>query len=224
MFEFDNDIAKGVGDTSGSEAIQPPNSYPQPAMQLVDANPTPVPTINRHVRGFLYCSHSKRAALQVNNRVGFGTLVIMTPGGQVNPSRGDLVTLATSLRDEIGVSMDLAPSNTRFILSRTYVDNDQPVENVINFYAVQADGCVPRNMCPDSVLSVSWLSLEDIRRNLKLDNTNWRIQAGLMDALESVLDPKKNRVDDDGMREVARQDGGVARDQATSGSPAPLAY
>ena len=184
--------------------------------------------MNRFVRGLVIDPTSKRILCMVNNRVSIGALTIMFPGGGVERNCSELSTLATQLNNDVGITAELSQTNTRFILSRTYEFKNDSGQNElarVNYYAITIDGVVPRNMLPESVISLSWLSLADIRRNLELDEPSWKIQLGGLDAIEAVLNPERNKIVGD-MREVSRQDGGQSDELKTDviGRPKPLSY
>ena len=180
------------------------------------------------VRGIILDSVSKRFIAIVNNRISFGSMTVMFPGGDVVPGTGELSSLAGAIRDELGISMELSPTNSRFVLSRTYEttdDNGNATRTRVNYYVITSDGAVPRNMMPESVISVSWLSLLDIRQNLKLENANWKIQMGGLAAIEAALDPSKAKITELMYREVSRQDGGKSPDETDKYSrPIALPY
>ena len=173
----------------------------------------------RYVRAIITCKSGQFLA-QVNNRVVLGSLTIMVPGCQVAPGESELTALARALRDEVGITLQLDACNCRFLANRTYEfgEGHQKEAASINFYEIEADGSVPRNMS-DSVLSVSWLSLGDVRRYLDLDGGNWKIALGVLDAVEAALDPAKSKRVESG-RELSRRDGGAA-DGPLNGSSLP---
>ena len=173
-----------------------------------------VTPVARRVRAVITNGAGQFLAL-VNNRVTFGSMTIMLPGGEVQQGESELTAMARYIRDEVGMTVELSASNCRFLNSRTYEfkGNEGSKDAVrINFFAVDADCGVPRNMQPDSVISVSWMSLADVRRYLELDGGNWKIQLGALDAIEAALDPAKAKVVQDEARELSRQDGGKSPD------------
>lgn len=178
-----------------------------------------------YVRGVLYNSTNKKFLAQVNNRLSLGSLTIMLPGGLVN-GKSSVEALRVFLQNQIGITMPLDQTNCRFIQSRTYEmtgDNGKYIARV-DYFAIDAAGAVPYNMMPDNVLSLSWLSVTDVERYLNLDSTNWKIQVGIMDAIQATLDPDKSRIVDS-TREITRQDGGNAPDKDQNfNKPSALAY
>ena len=161
---------------------------------------------------------------QANNRAAPGSIVLMLPGGQSNDGEGELTALARYLAEDVGISVELCPENTRFIMSRTYQSPDDGVPTRVNFYCIEVANAVPRNMRADTVLSVSWLSLDDVHRYLELDGAGWKIQLGALDAVETILDPERSKTLKDGSRELARQDGGTQEDGEKLSRPTRLPY
>jgi len=136
-------------------------------------------------------------------------MVIMLPGGEPAEGEAPVVALQRFLHEQVGITADLSPTNTRFLLSRTfsYGTPQSQFDDVVEvlFFRIVLDGPpVPMNMQPDSVVSLSWMSLSDVRRYVGDGNNGWGIQAGAMDALEAALDPDHARVGPDGGQEVAR--------------------
>jgi hypothetical protein len=169
--------------------------------------------VQRRVRAVITNNAGQFLAV-VNNRVTLGCLTIMLPGGEIGPGESELTALARYVRDEVGMTVELSAANCRFLNSRTYEfgasDSKECVR--INSFSVDSDCGVPRNMQPESVLSVSWMTLADVKRYLELDGSNWRIQLGALDAIETALDPAKAKVIQGEAREIARQDGGKSPD------------
>ncbi len=163
---------------------------------------------------------------QVNNRVSLGNMTVMLPGGDIRQGEGELTALARHVRDEVGITMQLDPSNCRFLASRTYeFDGDGCGKQVarVNFYAIDSDGAVPRNMDPESVVSLSWMSLADLKRYVDLGSGNWKVMLGAMEAIEMALDPSKAKAVEGG-REIAHQDGGKAPSDEGASRPSRLPY
>lgn len=206
---------------AGAVGAVPPENRP-----AIQGDPRPT---NRRVRAVIADAVRKRVLVQVNNRAEFGCLTIMLPGGG-NDGEGDLTALAREIYTELGVTVQLTPANCKFIQSRAYefpAAPDGSIDKaVLNFYGVDIGGAVPRNMEPDSVLSLDWMTLTEIHRVLDLDSSNWRIQLGALDAIEAVLDPAKAKTvhghGGDDAREVSRQDGGVPPDEEKYSKPSRL--
>lgn len=189
---------------------------------------TPLRTASVHVRGIIVNPVSNQFLALVNNRVAAGSMTVMLPGGVVSPGDDELTVLTKALRDELGLTVQLQPSNCRFVLSRTYSFEPHPdgSENTarLDFFTIDDGALVPRNMQPDSVLSVTWMSLLDLHRYIELDHDGWKIQLGALDAIESALEPAKAKVVEGRTREIARQDGGKSPDGDGYSKPAPLPY
>ena len=178
------------------------------------------------VRAVIHTPCNRAFLCQVNNRVNFGSMTAVLPGGIVE-GKSVINALREYMRDQVGISKELNPSNCRFIQSRVFEttnDSGHKSKARIDFYAINSEGSVPYNLCPDSVVSLSWLSLEDIERYVATDSASWKVQAGAMDAIIAVLDPEKSRTKD-GVREVSRQDGGTPSGSKTiSYASQPLEY
>lgn len=220
--DFDYDYAPANQDNSSSASAA---SKPQPAAPAdAPADAPAVPTdVARRVRAVITNGAGQFLA-QVNHRVTLGANTVMLPGGDVAAGESELTALARHIRDELGITVQLDGSNTRFLLNRTYefpTTAGQTSSARINFYQVISDGAVPRNMV-DSVLSVGWMSPADVRRYIEADQGGWKVMLGALDAIDFALDPGKAKVTD-GARELARQDGGKAPDSEPS-KPSRLPY
>ena len=224
MFDFDRDyeIATHPKDNSDIGAVGPKSAHARSGA----AHQSGHPIDNVRVRGVIINPASRQFLAMVNNRVTPGSMTVMLPGGAVEQGEGELSALARQIRDELGITVQLGPDNCRFLLSRTYEfpEAQGTTSCRLNFYAVVSDGAVPRNMTPDSILSVSWMSLSDLHRYLALDSGGWKIQLGALDAVEAVLDPAKAKVVDGKAREVARQDGGSSPSKEAYSKPARMPY
>ena len=224
MFDFDRDYetATHPKDNSDIGAVEPKSAHARSGA----AQQTGHPIDNVRVRGVIINPASRQFLAMVNSRVTPGSMTVMLPGGAVEQGEGELSALARQIRDELGITVQLGPDNCRFLLSRTYEfpEAQGTTSCRLNFYAVVSDGAVPRNMTPDSVLSVSWMSLSDLHRYLALDSGGWKIQLGALDAVEAALDPAKAKVVDGKAREVARQDGGSPPSKEAYSKPARLPY
>ena len=176
-----------------------------PATKAAPANDLPV---NRRVRGVVVGPGGRSFLALVNNRVYPNMMTIMLPGGEPQPGEHPIKALGRYLHEQVGITAQLGTENTRFLLSRTYsygTPQDQLDELVeVLFFRVVLDGPVPRNMEPDSVLSLTWMTLTEAERLVADGNNGWAIQAGAMDALEAVLDDAQTREGLDGAQEVAR--------------------
>lgn len=217
--DFDYDYAPANQDNPASASALKPAANPEP-----DAPATPVAGAARRVRAVITNGAGQFLA-QVNHRVTLGANTIMLPGGEVEADEGELTALARHIRDELGITMQLDASNTRFLLNRTYefpVQGGESTTARINFYQVISDGAVPRNMV-DSVLSVGWMTPADVRRYIEADQGGWKIMLGALDAIDFALDPSKAKITD-GARELARQDGGKAPDGGEASKPSRLPY
>jgi 8-oxo-dGTP pyrophosphatase MutT (NUDIX family) len=201
-------------------------THPKDNSDIGAAQQSGHPIDNVRVRGVIINPASRQFLAMVNNRVTPGSMTVMLPGGAVEQGEGELSALARQIRDELGITVQLGPDNCRFLLSRTYEfpEAQGTTSCRLNFYAVVSDGAVPRNMTPDSILSVSWMSLSDLHRYLALDNGGWKIQLGALDAVEAALDPAKAKVVDGKAREVARQDGGSPPSKEVYSKPARMPY
>ena len=224
MFDFDRDyeIATHSKDNSDIGAVEPKSAHARSGAAQQSGHPID----NVRVRGVIINPASRQFLAMVNSRVTPGSMTVMLPGGVVEQGEGELSALARQIRDELGITVQLGPDNCRFLLSRTYEfpEAQGTTSCRLNFYAVVSDGAVPRNMTPDSVLSVSWMSLSDLHRYLALDSGGWKIQLGALDAVEAALDPAKAKVVDGIAREVARQDGGSSPSKEAYSKPARLPY
>ena len=224
MFDFDRDyeIATHPKDNSDIGAVEPKSAHARSGAAQQSGHPID----NVRVRGVIINPASRQFLAMVNNRVTPGSMTVMLPGGAVEQGEGELSALARQIRDELGITVQLGPDNCRFLLSRTYEfpEAQGTTSCRLNFYAVVSDGAVPRNMTPDSILSVSWMSLSDLHRYLALDSGGWKIQLGALDAVEAVLDPAKAKVVDGKAREVARQDGGSPPSKEAYSKPARMPY
>lgn len=212
MFDFDRDYEIAT--------------HPKDNSDIGAAQQSGHPIDNVRVRGVIINPASRQFLAMVNNRVTPGSMTVMLPGGAVEQGEGELSALARQIRDELGITVQLGPDNCRFLLSRTYEfpEAQGTTSCRLNFYAVVSDDAVPRNMTPDSILSVSWMSLSDLHRYLALDNGGWKIQLGALDAVEAALDPAKAKVVDGKAREVARQDGGSPPSKEVYSKPARMPY
>jgi 8-oxo-dGTP pyrophosphatase MutT (NUDIX family) len=201
-------------------------THPKDNSDIGAAQQSGHPIDNVRVRGVIINPASRQFLAMVNNRVTPGSMTVMLPGGAVEQGEGELSALARQIRDELGITVQLGPDNCRFLLSRTYEfpEAQGTTSCRLNFYAVVSDGAVPRNMTPDSILSVSWMSLSDLHRYLALDSGGWKIQLGALDAVEAALDPAKAKVVDGKAREVARQDGGSPPSKEVYSKPARMPY
>ena len=224
MFDFDHDyeIATHPKDNSDIGAVEPKSAHARSGAAQQSGHPID----NVRVRGVIINPASRQFLAMVNSRVTPGSMTVMLPGGAVEQGEGELSALARQIRDELGITVQLGPDNCRFLLSRTYEfpEAQGTTSCRLNFYAVVSDGAVPRNMTPDSVLSVSWMSLSDLHRYLALDSGGWKIQLGALDAVEAALDPAKAKVVDGKAREVARQDGGSSPSKEAYSKPARMPY
>ncbi len=224
MFDFDRDyeIATHPKDNSDIGAVEPKSAHARSGAAQQSGHPID----NVRVRGVIINPASRQFLAMVNSRVTPGSMTVMLPGGAVEQGEGELSALARQIRDELGITVQLGPDNCRFLLSRTYEfpEAQGTTSCRLNFYAVVSDGAVPRNMTPDSVLSVSWMSLSDLHRYLALDSGGWKIQLGALDAVEAALDPAKAKVVDGIAREVARQDGGSSPSKEAYSKPARMPY
>lgn len=224
MFDFDRDyeIATHPKDNSDIDAVEPKSAHARSGAAQQSGHPID----NVRVRGVIINPASRQFLAMVNNRVTPGSMTVMLPGGAVEQGEGELSALARQIRDELGITVQLGPDNCRFLLSRTYEfpEAQGTTSCRLNFYAVVSDGAVPRNMTPDSILSVSWMSLSDLHRYLALDSGGWKIQLGALDAVEAALDPAKAKVVDGKAREVARQDGGNSPSKEAYSKPARMPY
>ena len=224
MFDFDRDyeIATHPKDNSDIGAVELKSAHARSGAAQQSGHPID----NVRVRGVIINPESRQFLAMVNNRVTPGSMTVMLPGGAVEQGEGELSALARQIRDELGITVQLGPDNCRFLLSRTYEfpEAQGTTSCRLNFYAVVSDGAVPRNMTPDSVLSVSWMSLSDLHRYLALDSGGWKIQLGALDAVEAALDPAKAKVVDGIAREVARQDGGSSPSKEAYSKPARMPY
>lgn len=212
MFDFDRDYEIAT--------------HPKDNSDIGAAQQSGHPIDNVRVRGVIINPASRQFLAMVNNRVTPGSMTVMLPGGAVEQGEGELSALARQIRDELGITVQLGPDNCRFLLSRTYEfpEAQGTTSCRLNFYAVVSDGAVPRNMTPDSILSVSWMTLSDLHRYLALDSGGWKIQLGALDAVEAALDPAKAKVVDGKAREVARQDGGSPPSKEAYSKPARMPY
>ena len=218
--DFDYDYAPANQDNPASASAAPAKAPTAPA----DAPAVPVAGVARRVRAVITNAAGQFLA-QVNHRVTLGANTIMLVGGEVGEGEGELTALARHIRDELGMSVQLDGSNTRFLLNRTYefpAAGGQTSTARINFYQVVSDGSVPRNML-DSVLSVGWMTPADVRRYIEADQGGWKIMLGALDAIDFALDPSKAKITD-GARELARQDGGKAPDGGEASKPSRLPY
>ena len=224
MFDFDRDyeIATHPKDNSDIGAVESKSVHARSGAVQQSGHPID----NVRVRGVIINPASRQFLAMVNNRVTPGSMTVMLPGGAVEQGEGELSALARQIRDELGITVQLGPDNCRFLLSRTYEfpEAQGTTSCRLNFYAVVSDGAVPRNMTPDSILSVSWMSLSDLHRYLALDSGGWKIQLGALDAVEAALDPAKAKVVDGKAREVARQDGGSPPSKEAYSKPARMPY
>jgi 8-oxo-dGTP pyrophosphatase MutT (NUDIX family) len=224
VFDFDRDheIATHPKDNSDIGAVEPRSAHARSGAAQQSGHPID----NVRVRGVIINPASRQFLAMVNNRVTPGSMTVMLPGGAVEQGEGELSALARQIRDELGITVQLGPDNCRFLLSRTYEfpEAQGTTSCRLNFYAVVSDDAVPRNMTPDSILSVSWMSLSDLHRYLALDNGGWKIQLGALDAVEAALDPAKAKVVDGKAREVARQDGGSPPSKEVYSKPARMPY
>ena len=224
MFDFDRDyeIASHPKDNSDIGAVKPKSAHARSGAAQQSGHPID----NVRVRGVIINPASRQFLAMVNSRVTPGSMTVMLPGGAVEQGEGELSALARQIRDELGITVQLGPDNCRFLLSRTYefLEAQGTTSCRLNFYVVVSDGAVPRNMTPDSVLSVSWMSLSDLHRYLALDSGGWKIQLGALDAVEAALNPAKAKVVDGIAREVARQDGGSSPSKEAYSKPARLPY
>jgi ADP-ribose pyrophosphatase YjhB (NUDIX family) len=173
-------------------------------------NPSqPTQTPIRRVRAIVVGAGGRSFLAQVNNRVYPGQLTIMLPGGEPAAGEAPLKALERFLQEQVGITAELKPENTRFILSRTYSygtpqDHMDDVVDVLFFRIVLDGPPVPFNNDLESVISLSWMSLGDAQRFVADGKNGWQIQAGAMDALEAVLSPEQTREGPDGGQEVAR--------------------
>ena len=224
MFDFDRDyeIATHSKDNSDIGAVEPKSAHARSGAAQQSGHPID----NVRVRGVIINPASRQFLAMVNSRATPGSMTVMLPGGAVEQGEGELSALARQIRDELGITVQLGPDNCRFLLSRTYEfpEAQGTTSCRLNFYAVVSDGAVPRNMTPDSILSVSWMSLSDLHRYLALDSGGWKIQLGALDAVEAALDPAKAKVVDGKAREVARQDGGSSPSKEAYSEPARMPY
>jgi hypothetical protein len=196
----------------------------------------------RRVRGVVVDVRRRAFLGIVNNRVAPGRQTIMLPGGLVGDAESPFAALERHMRDELGVTPTLDSTNTRFLLSRSYefdsearagadprdamtvgyIDpaSGRPLSRgEIFFYAIDIDGLVARNMRPEEVVSVSWMTLGDVERWMETDQ-NWRTQLGAVDAVRAALDPARARFVEGG-RETSRREGGP--DPLAGGRTAPAA-
>jgi hypothetical protein len=189
----------------------------------------PIEKINKtFVRGILTDRTRNKFLALINNRIDPGSLTIMLPGGQIIEGT-NLDTLAQHLLNDLGIRIILDPSNCKFIANRVYEfkeTNGEKNISRVNFFSVDIDDAVPKNFKPESILSISWLTLTDLHRYLELNNITWKLQLGALDAIELVLDPLKSKLEDDKItREIMRQDGGVNKlDPVVSSMPIKLPY
>ena len=225
MFDFplDADLPPTELNSGGiaMSALQPATDT---STNIVNGSVTEIHT--RYARVVLVSGNSKKFLAQVNNRVALGTMTIMLPGGIIKTGDQTVNAIKAYIHDQVGITMDVHPGNCRFIQNRAYeLQNDHASEKQIarvDFFTIDIGTAVPYNMMPDSVLSLSWLSLLDVERYTDLDGAGWKIQLGALDAIQAVLDPDKARITD-GSREITRQDGGKMPEELYK-AVAPLAY
>jgi hypothetical protein len=148
------------------------------------------PTAKKPVRarGVIVDRENGRFLAVVNESVVPGSPTVMLPGGDSEGS--DLLALSRDLGSSLGLKVELGPENTRFLMNRTYVSGSGPLQESVcaNFYAISSDGSVPRNMLPESVSSVRWMTLDELSHHLNEDG--WRIQLGGIEAIEAALGQK----------------------------------
>jgi ADP-ribose pyrophosphatase YjhB (NUDIX family) len=169
-----------------------------------------MPKVERRVRAIIRGSLPQSALVTINNKIIPGHPLILLPGGGLEEGEGPIQALRRELAEELGITAELTPDNTRFVMVRSYeFDGDGGAKKIVElgFYKVDLPGVVPRNMEPEKVIAVDFMTLGEIRRLTSGDDMNWRIQLGALDALTAVLDPERNgEVPGAGGREIGRED------------------
>lgn len=158
----------------------------------------------RRVRAIIRGCRRDQFLAVVNNRVEAGVLTVMVPGGEIREGETPAQAVARAVRCEAGVTVP--ESEIRFAVSRSYEFDDGVVE--IGFFTVDVGDSVPLNCCPDSVVSVGWMGLPEVKRRVTggVSAESWKIQLGLLDALDYVFGDTKQVAANGGGREVARTD------------------
>jgi 8-oxo-dGTP pyrophosphatase MutT (NUDIX family) len=173
------------------------------------------PPANRRVRAVIRSPDRRRALVLLNNRVIPGQLTVLLPGGGIEEGETPYEALQREFAEELGCRVELGPNNCRLLFSTTVAFDPKPGDEggdprvQLLFFLVDGFEGVPRNMEPESVVSVDWLQLEEVTRRVGADTSDWRIQIGALEALRRGLDPAKSgevEVNGSMAREVERVD------------------
>lgn len=140
------------------------------------------------VRGVVVDKSNGRFLAILNDRVVPGSLTVLLPGGDVTAGESDLSVLARDLEDSLGMNDELGAGNCRFLMNRNY-ESSVPggaCETVrVNFYAVVSDGAVPRNLHPESIVSIGWMTIEEL--TARVNSEGWKLQLGAAEAIRAAL-------------------------------------